>query len=352
MSPYRTGDPDLDNAIQALVERVEGSFDDADAGLVREMLVTSLRLLKDGTDRGDLKLINNALKDMRYSIRVFEPYRNVRKVTMYGSARIEPHSPNYELAAEFASRMVDRFRWMVVTGAGPGIMEAGNRGAGGDYSFGVNVRLPFEDGANPFVHKSRLINYKYFFTRKLTFVKESDAFVMFPGGFGTLDEAFELLTLMQTGKSGLHPVVMLEAPGTGYWEAWEALVDTLVEQGMISDADLNLFTVTSDLDEAIDEIRGFYRVYHSQRYVDGDLVLRLNSEPSDEQVGDLNERFGDIVRTGRIEKAQATPAEIATDDVVELPRLRFRFDRRQYGRLRCLVDHINGMDRHPPADPQ
>ncbi|MEN8113452.1 MAG: LOG family protein, partial [Actinomycetota bacterium] len=223
MPPYRTGDSQLDEAIEALVGRVAGTFDEADAGLVTEMLVTAMRLLRDGTDRGDLKLINSALKDMRYSIRVFEPYRDVRKVTMYGSARVEPHEPNYEMAAEFASRMVDRHRWMVVTGAGPGIMEAGNRGAGGDYSFGVNVRLPFEDGANPYVHESRLINYKYFFTRKLTFVKESDAFVMFPGGFGTLDEAFELLTLMQTGKSGLHPVVMLEAPGTGYWEAWTAL---------------------------------------------------------------------------------------------------------------------------------
>jgi hypothetical protein len=352
MGPYRTGDAQLDEAIEALVDRAAGTLDRADAALITEMLVTALRLLREGTDRGDLKLVNSALKDMRYSFQVFEPYRHIRKVTMYGSARTGPHEPNYDMAAEFASRMVDRHRWMVVTGAGPGIMEAGNRGAGGDYSFGVNVRLPFEDGANPYVHESRLINYKYFFTRKLTFVKESDAFVIFPGGFGTLDEAFELLTLMQTGKSDLHPVVMLEAPGTGFWCAWTRLIGTLADQRMISPPDLSLFTFTTDLDEAIDEIRSFYRVYHSQRYVDGDLVLRLREEPTDAQVEDLNERFGDIVRAGRIEKVRAAPAEIATGDVVDLARLRFRFDRRQYGRLRCLIDHINDRDRPAPPDSQ
>ncbi len=352
MRSYDTGDEELDEAVSALVDRAaaRGSSDNAD--LVRELVVTSLKMLRSDTDRGDVKLMNNTLKELRYSFLIFRRYREVPKVTMYGSARLEPHDPNYELAAEFARRMVDRHRWMVVTGAGPGIMEAGNRGAGSDYSFGVNVRLPFEAGANPWVHESRLINYKYFFTRKLTFVKESDAFVLFPGGFGTLDEAFELLTLIQTGKSDLHPVVMLEAPGTGYWEPWVHLVDTLVEQGLIEPDDLNLFTVTSDLDEAIDEIRSFYTVYHSQRYVDGDLILRLNVEPSDALVEELNDQFTDIVRTGRITKIGATQAEITTDDQVDLPRLRFRFDRRHFGRLRCLIDHLNGMDRPIRREPE
>ena len=352
MRTYDTGDTELDEAIDALIElasRTEGT-DNTD--LVRELIVTSLKTLRAGTERGDAKLMNSTLKELRYSFMVFQRYRDVPKVTMYGSARVEHDDPNYELAAEFAKRMVDQHGWMVVTGAGPGIMEAGNRGAGSDYSFGVNVRLPFEAGANPWVHESRLINYKYFFTRKLTFVKESDAFVLFPGGFGTLDEAFELLTLIQTGKSDLHPVVMLEAPGTGYWDPWVRLVDTLVEQGMIAADDLNLFTVTTDLDEAIDEIRSFYTVYHSQRFVDGDLILRLNAEPSDAMVEELNDLFFDIVRAGRIEKVTATRAEIATDDQIDLPRLRFRFDRRHLGRLRCLIDHLNGMDRPIRQQPE
>lgn len=351
MRPYDTGDARLSEAIDELIALAGESADARSEALVRELLVTSIKMLRDGTDRGDLKLMNNALKELRYSFLVFRHYRHVRKVTMFGSARVDPHEPNYELAAAFAQRMVDRHRWMVVTGAGPGIMEAGNRGAGSDFSFGVSVRLPFEDGANPYVHESRLINYKYFFTRKLTFLKESDAFVLFPGGFGTLDESFELLTLIQTGKSDLHPVVMLEAPGTGFWGPWVAFVDRLVDQGMISPDDLSLFTVTTDLDEAIEEIRSFYAVYHSQRYVDGDLILRLVAEPTDAVVEELNEQFADIVRVGRISKVGPTAAEIASDDFVDLPRLRFRFDRRQLGRLRCLVDHLNGMDRPLPGEP-
>ncbi|NNK91508.1 MAG: LOG family protein, partial [Acidimicrobiia bacterium] len=198
------------------------------------MLVSGLKMLRDDTNRGDLKLTNSALKEMRYSFLIFSKYRGIPKVTMYGSARTPPTDPNYQLAAEFARRMTDEERWMVITGAGPGIMEAGNLGAGQDYGFGVNIRLPFEAEANPYVHESRLINFKYFFTRKLMFVKESDAFVLFPGGFGTQDEAFELLTLIQTGKSDLHPIVLLDAPGTGYWERWLDFVSMLEGQRMIS----------------------------------------------------------------------------------------------------------------------
>lgn len=351
MRTYDTGDPLIDEAVDELVSRATESQGEHVKDLVREMIVTSLKTLRDDAHRGDLKLMNNTLKELRNSFVVFQRYRDVRKVTMFGSARVEPHEPNYELAAAFAARMVDQHRWMVATGAGPGIMEAGNRGAGSDFSFGVRVRLPFEDGANPFVHESRLIDYKYFFTRKLTFVKESDAFVLFPGGFGTLDETFELLTLIQTGKSDLQPVVMIEAPGTGFWGPWVRFVHRLVDQGMISADDLNLFTVTTDLDEAIDEIRTFYNVYHSQRYVDGDLILRLATEPSDVVVEDLNDRFSDIVRIGRITKVNATPAEIASADFPDLPRLRFRFDRRRFGRLRCLIDHLNGTDRQIPNEP-
>jgi len=313
--------------------------------LVREMIVTSLKLLRDETGRGDLKLVNTALKEMRYSFLTFGRHRDTPKVTLYGSARVPPEDPNYRMAAAFANRMADDHRWMVVTGAGPGIMEAGNMGAGSDYSFGVNIRLPFEANANAYVHESRLINFKYFFTRKLMFVKESDAFVLFPGGFGTQDETFELLTLVQTGKSDLHPIVMLEAPGTGYWESWMHLVEALLARGMITRDDLNLFRLTTDVDEAIDEILCFYGNYHSQRYVEGRLVLRLKTEPTPGVIREVNDEFGDILVSGAIEAISATPAEIATDDNVDLFRVRLHFNRRHFGRLRALVDHLNRAAR-------
>jgi uncharacterized protein (TIGR00730 family) len=339
--PYTFGDATIDEHIGDLVAEVADDDPGLEQELVRELVITSLKLLRDHASRGDLKLMNSALKEMRYSFAIFQRYRDVKKVTMYGSARTAPGDPNYRIAEEFASRMVDQCGWMVVTGAGPGIMEAGNLGAGSDDSFGVNIRLPFEAEANPYVHESRLINYKYFFTRKLMFVKESDAFVLFPGGFGTQDETFELLTLVQTGKSDMHPIVMLEAPGTGYWEAWQRFIDTLVEQAMISPDDLNLYRITDDVDTAIGEIIGFYARYHSQRYVAGDLVLRLLSEPSDELVAALNLEFADILSKGEITKIDATPQEVASNDHVDLPRLRMTFDRRHYGRLRVLIDRLN-----------
>ena len=343
MKSYNIGDPVIDEHISALVAEVAEASpeNDYDPELIRELIVTSLKLVRDDAGRGDVKLMNNALKEMRYSFAIFQQYRDVKKVTMYGSARTAPTDPNYRAAAEFASSMVDLHQWMVVTGAGPGIMEAGNLGAGSDDSFGVNIRLPFEADANPYVHESRLINYKYFFTRKLMFVKESDAFVLFPGGFGTQDETFELLTLIQTGKSDLHPIAMLEAPGTGYWGAWQEFVDTLVEQEMISPDDLHLYVITDDANAAVDEIVDFYACYHSQRFVEGDLILRLVQEPSDELVVELNQEFSDIITHGEIRKIAATPPEIATDDNVDLSRLRMSFDRRHFGRLRQLVDRLN-----------
>ncbi len=341
MAPYNMGDPELDQRVDELVALAAADGDDDGGDLVRELIVTALKSGRDNTDRGDLKLVNAALKEMRYSFLVFQKYRSIPKVTIYGSARTHPQDPNYRLASEFANRMADEHRWMVVTGAGPGIMEAGNLGAGSDSSFGVNIRLPFESEANPYIHESRLINFKYFFTRKLIFVKESDAFTLFPGGFGTQDEAFELLTLVQTGKSDLHPIVMLEAEGTGYWLAWLSFVETLADQGMISSDDLHLFKITTSVDEAIDEIRRFYANYHSQRYVDGKLVLRLKTEPTDETIALLNDRFADIVSSGVIERTTATEAEIHTADNVDLPRVRFHFDRRHFGRLRQLVDELN-----------
>ncbi|MFV1999544.1 MAG: TIGR00730 family Rossman fold protein [Acidimicrobiia bacterium] len=339
---YTMNNDQIDAMIQDLVaDVVAGSTrQSADDDLVREIIVTALKLIRDGAERGDIKMMNTALKELRYSSLVFEPHRDHRKVAVYGSARTEPDDPNYQMAEEFGRRMADD-DWMVITGAGPGIMEAANKGAGTEASFGVNIRLPFENGANEYLSPGQVINFKYFFTRKVQFVKESDAFALFPGGFGTMDEAFELLTLVQTGKSDMHPIVMIDYEGTGYWQAWQVLCEALMDQGMISADDGNLYLVTTDLDEAIAEIEKFFRVYHSQRYVDGQLVLRLSSEVPDTLLTELNEEFSAIIVSGAIHRIEPTPAEIETDDNVDLPRLSFDFNRRSYGRLRALIDRIN-----------
>jgi len=346
---YDLGDPDLDARLRALVaDAVAGDPEDpTDDRLVGEILVTGLKMLRDANDRGNLKLTNSALKEMRYAFLIFSKYQHIPKVTIYGSARTGESAPNYKLAEKFARMMAEDCGWMVVTGAGPGIMRAGNAGAGIDKSFGVAIRLPFEATNNEFLHESRLINFKYFFTRKLMFVKESDAFVLFPGGFGTQDEAFELLTLIQTGKAPLAPIVLLDAPGTGYWEAWQEFVGLLLEQGMISSNDLSLFRHTNDAAEARDEILRFYRNYHSQRYVEGKLVLRMRRGPTDPQLVEANDEFGDIVVSGSIERTTATDHEVRDQDHPALARIVFHFNRRDIGRLRQLVDRINGWVNGP-----
>ncbi len=341
---YNLGDPELDARLRQLVHDAVGGEpgDERDDQLVAEILVTGLKMLRDNNDVGNLKLTNSALKEMRYAFLIFSKYQHIPKVTIFGSARTPDDDPNYKLASEYARIMAEECGWMVVTGAGPGIMRAGNQGAGVERSFGVAIRLPFEATNNEFLHESRLINFKYFFTRKLMFVKESDAFVMFPGGFGTLDEAFELLTLIQTGKAPLAPIVLLDAPGTGYWEAWRGFVDVLLEQGMISKDDTNLFLHTHDPTAARDEILHFYRNYHSQRYVEGKLVIRMKEGPSAEQLAALNREFADIVVSGVIEATEITSHEARDDDHPQLDRIMFHFNRRDMGRLRQLVNRLNG----------
>ena len=340
---YRMNNPNIDARIDQLVAGVvsetEGLTENSD--LVREIVVSALKVVNDKTNRGDVRMMNTALKELRYSSLVFQPFSNRRKVAVYGSARTSPDNPNYLMAEAFGRRIADDHDYLVITGAGPGIMEAANKGAGKDNSFGVNIRLPFENGANEYLSPGKVINFKYFFTRKVQFVKESDAFALFPGGFGTLDEAFELLTLIQTGKSDLHPIVMVEAEGTGYWAAWEGLCNELVQQNMISAADLNLYVITTDLDAAVEEIVRFYRVYHSQRFVGGLLVLRLNTEVSAELLGELTDEFSDIIHSGVIEAIPPTQEEVDTDDFVALPRIAFDFNRHGFGRLRALIDRLN-----------
>jgi uncharacterized protein (TIGR00730 family) len=352
MRTYQFDDPNLNRLI---TELIDAAGDGTNADLTQEIITSAIKLFRDQADRGDMKLINAAVKEMRYSLLIFSRYQDIPKVTMFGSARTGPDDANYQLAVEFAKRMVDERGWMVVTGAGPGIMEAGNLGAGPEHSFGVNIRLPFEDQANPYIDESRTINFKYFFTRKLGFVKESHGFALFPGGFGTMDETFELLTLVQTGKSDLHPIVMLEADGTGYWHTFNEFVrKDLLGNGLIAEPDLSIYKVAGSIDEAVHEICHFYANYQSQRYVDGRLVLRVKQAPDDRQLEALNEEFADIVASGSITVIDPTDHELRDGDAVDLDRVALRFNRRSFGRLRQLVDVLNGYIEsdeagHPPS---
>jgi uncharacterized protein (TIGR00730 family) len=314
-----------------------------DPQLTYEMLVTAVRVADAPLGRLDRKMINVALKEMRYAFGVFARYRDRRKVTTFGSARVDRDDPEYATAVEFGRIAAER-GWMVVTGAGPGIMEAVNKGAGKESSFGVNIVLPFENKPNPFVASDpKLMNFRYFFTRKLMFIKEADAFALFPGGFGTLDELFELLTLVQTGKSDVHPIVMLETPGGSYWQEMDAALRRLLrDRGYVDEEDMHLYHLTGDPAEAVDHINRFFRVYHSQRYVGELLVLRLSSMPTEDEVAALNVEFADIIR-GPIVATTTTHAELRDDDVVDLPRLAVPFDRTHFSRLRVMIDRINGF---------
>jgi len=310
--------------------------------LVQQLKETADKLVRDGANRGDVKLLTTALKELRYCFKVFAPYRHRRKVTVFGSARLRLDHPACAQAVDFSRRMAEA-GYMVITGAASGIMEAGHVGAGRENSIGVNILLPFEQSANTIIAgDAKLMHLKYFFTRKLLFVKESDAVALFPGGFGTQDEGFEVLTLVQTGKSHLFPIVLVEEPGGDYWKRWHGfVVDVLLARGLISPADLSLYKVTESVDEAVEEVVNFYRVYHSMRYVKGHLVLRLQHALSEPLLARLRTEYADILKSGTFEQTSALPAEANDEHVAALPRLRFRFDQRNLGRLRQLIDTIN-----------
>jgi uncharacterized protein (TIGR00730 family) len=334
-----TGEAELDERIIGLAKGISG-VDQPE--LLAEMLITAVRTARGRPPVGDFKLLNRALKEMRLASEVFQRWTDFRKVAVFGSARTAPEAPEYRAACEFSARMRDE-GFMTITGAGPGIMAAGNEGAGRDDSFGLNIVLPFEAVANEFIAgDDKLIDFNYFFTRKLSFVKESDALVAFPGGFGTMDEAFEALTLMQTGKSQVHPVVLVDAPGGTYWKFWEQFVrDHLLRDGLISESDLSLFMVTDDLDVAVAEVTGFYRVFHSYRYVGDQLVIRLMEPLRGEKVQRLAKEFSDIIKAGGMKQGGALRQEANEKELAELPRLVFRHEREDFGRLRELIDAIN-----------
>jgi uncharacterized protein (TIGR00730 family) len=339
---FRTGDPDIDADIENLVRRVEGI---RDPELIFELIASALLLAHDKVDRGDLKIANAALQELRHAFLTFAPYRAARKVGIFGSARTRRDDPLYTQAMRFAEAMAEH-DWMVITGAGPGIMEAGIEGAGPDNAFGVSIRLPFEAPTSQFVADDpKLMRFRYFFTRKVTFMKESDGFALLPGGYGTMDEAFELLTLVQTGKAQPAPIVLLDVPGGTYWSTWKDFVTReVLDRGYVSERDLCFVRVTDDVDVAVDELLGFYANYHSLRFVGSRLVLRMREAPTATGLAAINQEFADIVTRGDIHRIDATPAELADNDAVDLERLVFSFDRRSYARLRQLIDRVNGRE--------
>jgi uncharacterized protein (TIGR00730 family) len=312
------------------------------SALIEEIREEVDKLARYDTTRGDLKIIARALKELRYSFKVFTPLRRRRKVTVFGSARLREDHPAFQTSVEFGRQMAAE-GWMIVTGAGGGIMEGAHIGAGRDMAIGLNIMLPFEQASNPIIAgHEHLIHLKYFFTRKLLFVKEVHAVTLCPGGFGTQDEGFEVLTLVQTGKRDLMPIVLLDEPGGTYWTQWRKFVeDELLHNGLISPEDMSLFKVTDDVDAAVDEILNFYSVYNSMRYVRSRLVIRLHREPSDALVERLNDEFGDIVEGGRIEKVPVHTLEADDEHLTDLSRIAFKFDRRGLGRLRQMVDLLN-----------
>ncbi len=342
LHPSRNGE--VEDLIRRLIEAAGGS---PHAEFLREMVHSALRLIPNQTSRGEIKLLNAALRELIYAFKVFAPYQGIRKVTMFGSARVAEDRPESQPAVAFA-RGISPPGWMVITGAGEGIMKAGQDGAGREKSFGVNIRLPFEQQANEVIQNDpKLITFRYFFTRKLIFAKEADAIAFFPGGFGTMDETFEILTLMQTGKSNPLPVVGVDRPGGDYWKAWDNCVqDLFIARGLISPQDRHLYRITDSAEDAITEVTTFYRNYHSSRYVGGDLVLRLQHAPTPEELDTLNQGFADILVGGSFQISEAL-AEEEEPALVDLPRLVLQFNRRDFGRLRQLIDSLNRLPSLP-----
>jgi uncharacterized protein (TIGR00730 family) len=339
--PKAASDPVLAAKIQELIQLKGGGYNE---GEVADIIQNALKLLTDVRDTGDVRVIQTALRELRYAFRLFAPYHEKRKVTIFGSARTKPDKLEYQQAVEFGRKIVEA-GYMIITGAGPGIMQAGHEGAGLEHSFGANIRLPWEQGANPIIAEdAKLVTFKYFFTRKITFIRHSDAIALFPGGFGTLDEGYEAMTLMQTGKCQLMPLVLIDRPGGTYWKTWDRHIrEHLLRDKLISPDDLNFYQITDNTDEAVRIITRFHRNFQSTRFVRDQLVMRLKYAPSESAIAALNEDFGEIVTEGRIQVMPPTAEEIEDNDHLELARIGFHFNRRGFGRLRAMVDVLNGM---------
>jgi hypothetical protein len=333
------GDVSLDHTVSDLVDFWLG--DNRRSDLVAELVTTAMKAGKDNTSVADLKLMNRSLREMRRANKVFEEFRHVRKISVFGSARTRPDEAVYQMAVEFSRRMTAA-GFMVITGAGDGIMGAAQLGAGRENSFGLNIQLPFEQGANATIKGDpKLMSFKYFFTRKLSFVKESDAFAAFPGGFGTIDETFEALTLIQTGKATIMPIVLLDIPGGDYWQSVAQFFEKqLLARKLISPEDEHLYHITGDLDEAVREVTTFYRVFHSYRYVGKKISVRLKARLTVQAVEDLNHAFADLF-IGTLEQRGHLPEEVNEEGILHLPRLVGDFTKKSFGRLRQFIDALN-----------
>ena len=312
------------------------------SALIEEMIATALKITRDEMSVADLKLINRSIKEMRSAAKIFAPFKHLRKVAVFGSARSADDSPNYKMATDFAWEMV-RQGFMLIAGGSEGIMGAVQRGAGRAHSFALGIRLPSEQPVNEFIEAGpKLVTLNYFFTRKLSFVKEAHAFALLPGGFGTMDEAFEVLTLMQTGKARILPVVLLDRPRGKYWETWTRfLTERLLKFGFISREDFALFKIKHSAQDAAAEITQFYKVFHSARWLGERYVIRLNRPLSNEALVDLNNHFKDILRAGEIVQRTAPGKENNGFETLDLPRLIFTPIRSRFGRFRQLIDAIN-----------
>ncbi|MGJ8656812.1 MAG: LOG family protein [Akkermansiaceae bacterium] len=334
-----TGEKEVDEKVRALAEELSSG----DRGcMLAEMMVTAVRLSRGIASDGDFKMMNRALKEMRHANEIFEPYRGKRKVAVFGSARTQPDEAEYQTAVRFSKRLTEE-GYMTITGAGPGIMAAGNEGAGKENSFGLNINLPFETSANDFINNDeKLIDFNFFFTRKLSFVKEADAAVAFPGGVGTMDELFEALTLIQTGKATVYPIVLIDAKGGKYWKFWmQFMSEHLMRLNLISETDFALFKITDNIEVAIDEIVQFYSNFHSYRYCGDKLVLRIERALTESAVEKLQMDFSDISKDGKIEQTGALEEEFYEEDLKDMTRIVLRHKRRDFGRLRMLIDALN-----------
>ncbi len=338
---------DLEALLHALVRNKEAAGEPQRPGqleLVGDIFRSAMKLAQESPGTLNLKIAATTLRELRYSFKTFAKDRDKPKITIFGSARVPEGDPVYTLAMEFARLAVKR-EYMIITGGGPGIMQAGNEGAETGGGFGLNIRLPFEQSANPFIDpKTRLVHYKYFFTRKLFLVKEAAAVALFPGGFGTFDEGFELLTLLQTGKTNLVPIVLVEPKGYGFWEGFvKFLKEIVLKQKFISESDFSLMRIVHSPEEAMDEIAGFYRVFHSMRFVKKMLVLRLKKPISDAQLADLQKKFAPLAQGECFTQSAALPEEGNEPELAQMSRLVFPWDRKDMGALRRLVDHVNSL---------
>jgi uncharacterized protein (TIGR00730 family) len=336
---FSRSNEEIDQLISRLLEH---SGNIHHPGIIREMVLSVLKIGQDVDYLADLKLINRTLREMRFTTKVFGPYRDKKKVTIFGSARTEPDSEMYRKCLSFSRLLADK-GYMIITGGGPGIMQAGNEGAGSENSFAVNIRLPFEQAPNPIMFRNkRLITYKYFFNRKVAFVKEANAMAVFPGGFGTLDEAMEVFTLIQTGKTSPKPLILIDDQD-GYWEQFLDFVkQSLLVKGFISGEDFSIFTITKDENEAVEVIENFYRTYHSLRFIDHRLVIRLNKDLTPEQITILEDEFSELVKEGdHIRCCGLFPEEADEPDLADLPRISLTFDHHHYGLLLAFIHRIN-----------